>query len=162
MAKIPIPFTGEGGAPDWEELEQFVGGVRIEHDPDDDTDDADTDTEGDRIPIPFVNFGYRVHAPGANSHPTFDRLDAARLWVDVWFDVDGFDPTDVGSRGIPPSVALGGTDTLAAYLLTRNGMQTDRVAQFLGVSRTTVHAYTSRVRGRARDRREELQEQNTE
>lgn len=96
-------------------------------------------------------------ATGFVEVPTFDDPDTARLYADVYFDVGSFREEKTGERGVPPKVAAAGTDTLYAYLLTRPGIDTEQLTSFFDLERETVYSYVSRVRNRAEDRRQTLE-----
>lgn len=122
-------------------VEDYPGEVRItEH---------SVGTDGDTI----YYFDAPMHEP-----MYFDDPDTARLYADVYFDVDSFREEKSGERGVPPAGAAAGTDTLAAYLITQQGMSTEWLMRWMDVERETVHTYLSRVRTRAEERREELSE----
>ncbi len=72
------------------------------------------------------------------------------LYADVYFDVNGFDEAGTGDRGVPPEIIQAGRDTLAAYFLTRPGIDTDWVASFFGVKRERIETYVEWVRQRGR------------
>lgn len=103
-------------------------------------------------------YSVRTPRPAENGYlllPTFETLDIAELYADVYFDVEGFRDEKTGERGIPPEVARAGTDTIAAYLRTQ-GKSTEFLMDWLGVKRETIHSYLSRVRSRAKEKRDEL------
>lgn len=104
---------------------------------------------------------YRFEAP-RHTEVTFDDLDTARLYADVYFDVNGFREEGTGEHGIPPAIFQGGKDTLAAYLLTRPGIDRNWVASFLGVDRAKVDRYVGWVEERAAKIRERVREQAVE
>ncbi|MFC4436606.1 MULTISPECIES: hypothetical protein [Natrialbaceae] len=91
---------------------------------------------------------YRFDAP---EHATivFDDLEEARLYADVYFDVNGFVEADTGTRGVPPEVVQAGKDTLAAYLVTLPWADVNWVASFYGATPTEIERYLSWVRERA-------------
>lgn len=104
---------------------------------------------------------YRFDAP-LHMRVTFADLDTARLYAGVYFDVNGFREEGTGEHGIPPEIFQGGKDTLAAYLLTRPGIDVNWVASFLGVDRVKVDRYVSWVEDRAEKIRERAREQGVE
>lgn len=104
---------------------------------------------------------YRFEAPG-HTIVTFEDPDLARLYADVYFDVNGFREEGTGEYGIPPEIFQGGKDTLAAYLLTCPGVDIYWVASFLGVDQTKAERYVSWVRKRAVKIRERAREQGIE
>jgi hypothetical protein len=93
---------------------------------------------------------YRFEAPGHRGI-TFDDPDLARLYADVYFDVNGFEEAGTGERGVPPAVIQAGRDTLAAYFLTQPGTDLNWVASFYGKKPTKVERYVAAVRERARE-----------
>ncbi|WP_049922421.1 hypothetical protein [Halopiger djelfimassiliensis] len=97
---------------------------------------------------------YRFEAPD-HTPETFDDPDDARLYADVYFDVNGFVEEGTGERGIPPEVVQGGKDTLAAYLVTRPWADVNWVASFYGATPTDIERYCSWVRDRAAEIRTE-------
>lgn len=104
---------------------------------------------------------YEFDAP-LHTAVTFAELDTARLYADIYFDVNGFCEEGTGEHGIPPEIFQGGKDTLAAYLLTRPGIDVNWVASFLGVDRVKVDRYVSWVEDRAEKIRERAREQGVE
>ena len=104
---------------------------------------------------------YRFEAP-LHEPVTFDDLDTARIYADVYFDVNGFREEGTGEHGVPPEIFQGGKDTLAAYLLTRPGVDVNWVASFLGVDRVEVDRYVAWVEDRAATIRERAGEQGVE
>ncbi|SFS68310.1 hypothetical protein [Halostagnicola kamekurae] len=123
-------------------LEEYVLGVRI----------VETDETGD---------DYRFEAPD-HVGITFDSLEDARLYADVYFDVNGFVEADTGARGVPPEIIQAGKDTLAAYLLTLPWADTSWVASFYGVTPTDIDRYRSWVHDRAEEIRAEVTAQDLE
>lgn len=91
---------------------------------------------------------YQFEAP-LHTEVTFEDLDLARLYADVYFDVNGFKEEGTGEHGVPPEIIQGGTDTLSAYLLTRPGIDINWVSSFFGVEREKAERYISGVRQRA-------------
>lgn len=91
---------------------------------------------------------------------TFDDLEAARLYADVYFDVGSFCEDGTGDRGIPPAIAAAGTDTLAAYLLCRSDNTREWVESFFQVDSETLDRYVWSVRTRASKRREQHEASN--
>ncbi len=104
---------------------------------------------------------YRFEAP-AHVDVQFDDLETARLYADVFFDVNGFREEGTGEHGVPPAIFQGGKDTLAAYLLTRPGIDVNWVASFLGVDRAKAERYVSWVGERAETIRERARERGME
>ncbi|QSW97837.1 hypothetical protein [Haloterrigena alkaliphila] len=114
-------------------VEDYVFGVRIV---DDETD------------------GYRFEAP-EHTDIAFESLEDARLYADVYFDVNGFVEEGTGERGVPPEVVQAGKDTLAAYLVTMPWADVNWVASFYGMTTQEVDRYCSWVRDRAAEIRTE-------
>lgn len=104
---------------------------------------------------------YRFEAP-AHADVVFDDAETARLYADVFFDVNGFREEGTGEHGVPPAIFQGGKDTLAAYLLTRPGIDINWVASFLGVDRAKAERYVSWVGERAENIRERARERDVE
>ena len=119
-------------------VEEYVLGVRIV---DDDTDER-----------------YRFEAP-EHTDIAFDSLEDARLYADVYFDVNGFVEEGTGERGVPPEVVQAGKDTLAAYLATMPWADVNWVASFYGATPTEIERYLGWVRNRAEEIRTEVREQ---
>ncbi|ADQ67317.1 hypothetical protein C499_07715 [Halogeometricum borinquense DSM 11551] len=90
---------------------------------------------------------YRFEAPH-HVGAVFEDPELAELYADVYFDVNGFDEAGTGDRGVPPEIIQAGRDTLAAYFLTRPGIDTDWVASFFGVKRERIETYVEWVRQR--------------
>lgn len=122
-------------------LEEYVLDVRI----------VERTPPGDEAPR------YRFEAP-EHTAVTFEDPDLARLYADVYFDVNGFVEAGTGERGVPPEVIQGGTDTLSAYLLTRPGVDINWVSSFFGVDRETAERYVSLVRERGAEIRRRARE----
>ena len=97
---------------------------------------------------------YRFEAP-EHADVAFDRLEDARLYADVYFDVNGFVEDGTGERGVPPEVVQAGKDTLAAYLVTMPWADVNWVASFYGSTPTEIERYLSWVRERAEEIRTE-------
>ncbi|QRV16434.1 hypothetical protein [Haloterrigena salifodinae] len=116
-------------------VEEYVLDVRIV---DDDTDER-----------------YRFEAP-EHTDIAFDSLTDARLYADVYFDVNGFVEEGTGERGVPPEVVQAGKDTLAAYLMTLPWADRDWVASFFGSTPTEIERYLTWVRDRADEVRTEV------
>ena len=104
---------------------------------------------------------YRFVAP-RHTELAFDDADTARLYADVYFDVNGFREEGTGEHGVPPEIFQGGKDTLAAYLLTRPGVDVHWVASFLGVDRLQVERYVDWVEERAASIRAKARKQGLE
>jgi len=99
--------------------------------------------------------GYRFEAP-QHQGVTFGSADRARLYADVYFDVNGFVEAETGDRGVPPEIVQAGKDTLAAYLLTRPGVDEGWVASFYGAKPDRIQRYVERVRSRAAEIRDRV------
>jgi len=91
---------------------------------------------------------YRFEAPD-HAGRTFGDTEAAELYADVYFDVNGFVEEGTGERGVPPVIIQAGRDTMAAYMLTRPHVDEQWVGSFMGVQPGKVQRYVSRVRKRA-------------
>ena len=104
---------------------------------------------------------YRFEAP-QHVGAEFDDAETAELYADVYFDVNGFQEEGTGDRGVPPEVIQAGKDTLAAYFLTRPGVDRNWMASFYGVKPTKVDRYVSWVRDRAEEIREGVRERDLE
>jgi len=91
---------------------------------------------------------YRFEAP-RHRGIEFDDAETAELYADVYFDVNGFEETGTGERGVPPVIIQAGRDTLAAYFLTQPHTDIHWVGSFMGVQPGKVDRYVSRVRKRA-------------
>jgi hypothetical protein len=91
---------------------------------------------------------YRFEAP-QHAGTAFDDAETAELYADVYFDANGFQEEGTGPRGVPPEVVQAGKDTLAAYFLTRPGIDRNWMASFYGVKPAKVRRYVSWVRERA-------------
>lgn len=79
----------------------------------------------------------------------FNDLEGARLYADVYFAVGSFCEDDTGTRGIPPAVSAAGTDSLAAYLLSRPHTSAEWVKSFFQVDQETLDHFVASVRSRA-------------
>jgi hypothetical protein len=97
--------------------------------------------------------GYRFEGPH-HEGAEFDSPEAAELYADVYFDVNGFDEDGVGPRGVPPAIIQAGRDTLVAYFLTQEYADELWIASYYGVTPEKVERYVERVRKRARKIRE--------
>ncbi|ELY50871.1 hypothetical protein [Natronococcus jeotgali] len=104
---------------------------------------------------------YRFDAP-EHAAIAFDDPDDARLYADVYFDVNGFVEADTGGRGVPPEVVQAGKDTLAAYLRTLPWADVNWVASFYGATPTEIERYCSWVRDRAAEIRRRAEEADLE
>ncbi|AUV80895.1 hypothetical protein C2R22_03845 [Salinigranum rubrum] len=91
---------------------------------------------------------YRFEAPD-HVGVVFDDAETATLYADVYFCTNGFVEEGTGERGVPPAVIGAGRAVLAAYLLTRPGIDRDWVASFFGKKPHRVRKYVEWVRGQA-------------
>jgi hypothetical protein len=91
---------------------------------------------------------YRFEAP-SHRGIEFDDPDAAALYADVYFDVNGFQEAGTGERGVPPEIIQAGRDTLVAYFLTQRGVDVNWVASYYGEKPEKIERYANRVRKRA-------------
>jgi len=104
---------------------------------------------------------YRFEAPHHRGM-TFDDAESAELYADVYFDVNGFEETGTGERGVPPIIIQAGRDTLAAYFLAQPYADLHWVGSFMGVQPGKVDRYASRVRKRAENIRTEAAERGVD
>jgi len=102
---------------------------------------------------------YRFEAPNHDGI-TFDDPEAAELYADIYFDVNGFEETGTGQRGVPPVIIQAGRDTLAAYFLTQPTVDEQWVASFMGVQPGKILRYASRVQDRAENIRARIKEED--
>ena len=98
---------------------------------------------------------YRFEAP-KHDGITFPDSEAAELYADVYFDVNAFEEAGTGERGVPPVIIQAGRDTLAAYFLTRDGIDEQWVGSFMGVQPGKILRYKSRVHDRSTNIRERI------
>ncbi|QDX39389.1 hypothetical protein FQU85_00270 (plasmid) [Salarchaeum sp. JOR-1] len=98
---------------------------------------------------------YRFEAPN-HKGKEFADPDAAELYADVYFDVNGFVEEGVGERGVPIEVVQAGRDTLIAYLLTWPTTDADWVASFSGRRPEKIRRYSRRLQERAESIREKI------
>ena len=101
---------------------------------------------------------YRFEAP-EHRGIEFDDPEKAKLYADVYFDVNGFEKAGTGERGVPPIIIQAGRDTLAAYFLTQPYTDLEWVSSFIGVQPGKVERYRSRVQKRATNIRNRAKEQ---
>jgi len=104
---------------------------------------------------------YRFEAP-RHRGMTFDDAESAKLYADVYFDVNGFEEAGTGERGVPPVIIQAGRDTLAAYFLAQPYADLHWVGSFMGVQPGKVERYASRVRKRAENIRREAAERGAD
>jgi hypothetical protein len=100
---------------------------------------------------------YRFEAPQHRGE-TFDDLELAELYADIYFDVNGFEEAGTGERGVPPEIIQAGRDTLAAYFLTQPGTDENWVASFFGVTVEKVQQYVAWVENRSEEVRRGAEE----
>ncbi|SHG48255.1 hypothetical protein [Halobaculum gomorrense] len=98
---------------------------------------------------------YRVEIPDGEV-VDFEDAEDAEVFVDVFFDVNGFEEVGTGDRGIPPEVVQAGGDTVAAYLLTMSGTDLHYVASFCGKRPGQIQRRVEAVRGRAAEIRDRV------
>ncbi len=101
---------------------------------------------------------YRFEAP-EHEGVTFEDPDAAELYADIYFDVNGFEEAETGERGVPPIIIQAGRDTLAAYFLTQDNIDEQWVGSFMGIQPGKVLRYKSRVQDRATNIRNRIEKQ---
>lgn len=104
---------------------------------------------------------YRFEAP-QHCGLTFDNADHAELYADVFFDVNGFQETGTGKRGVPPTIIQAGRDTLVAYFLTQPNTDIYWAASFYGEKPEKIQRYVSRVQKRAEGIRQGAKERGIE
>ena len=100
---------------------------------------------------------YRFEAPH-HQGVEFDDSEMAELYADVYFDVNGFEETGTGERGVPPEIIQAGRDTLVSYFLTQPYTDINWLASYYGEKPEKIQRYVNRVRKRGkliRDRAEE-------
>ena len=93
---------------------------------------------------------YRFEAP-RHRGVEFEDPETAKLYADIYFDVNGFEEAGTGERGVPPVIIQAGRDTLAAYFLTQPYTDKQWVGSFMGVQPGKIERYASRVRKRAQN-----------
>jgi len=125
-------------------VEEYVGDVRI----------VAVERGGDAV-------RYRFEAP-LHCEVTFEDEEMARLYADVYFDVNGFREEGTGEVGVPPEVVQAGKDTLAAYLLTQPHTTREWVASFYGTTHPKIDRYVRWVSDRAAEIREGARERGVE
>ena len=96
---------------------------------------------------------YRFEAPH-HEGIEFDDPETAKLYADVYFDVNGFDERNVGEEGVPPAIIQAGRDTLAAYFRTQSYGDITWIASYYGIKPEKAERYVDRVRKRAAKIRE--------
>lgn len=96
---------------------------------------------------------YQFDAPD-HKHMEFEDMKLAKLYADVYFDVNGFAELGTGERGVPPGIVQAGRDTLAAYFLTQHGIDIHWISSFYGKKPGKIRQYVSRVQSRASEVRE--------
>jgi hypothetical protein len=138
-----VEDSGIGG--DGEVIENYIKDVRI-------VEYLSTESE---------DSSYRFEAP-LHTEVSFDDPELAVLYDDVYFDVNGFKEEGSDEHGVPPEIIQAGTDTLAAYLLTRPGIDINWISSFFGVERDKAERYIKWVRQRATTIREGTRAQGIE
>lgn len=93
-------------------------------------------------------FSYRVETVYAGTN-TFDDERRAKLMLDLYVVVDGFERPESVAVAIPLDVVLAGRAAVATYLYAVRGWSSESVADRLDVSRRTVWEYLSDVRREA-------------
>ncbi len=91
---------------------------------------------------------YRFEAPD-HCGKTFDDPEVATLYAAVYFDVNGFVEADTGERGVPPAIVSAGRDTLAAYMRTLPGADTEWLSCYFAERPEKVRRLLRNVRARA-------------
>ncbi|MFB6163008.1 MAG: hypothetical protein ABEJ86_06185 [Halococcoides sp.] len=91
---------------------------------------------------------YQFEAPNHEGR-TFAEAETAELYVDVYFDVNGFDERGVGERGLPPTIVQAGRDTMIAYLFTQSWADLEWIASYYGCKPARIKRYRNRVQQRA-------------
>ncbi|WP_227380043.1 hypothetical protein [Haladaptatus halobius] len=104
---------------------------------------------------------YRFEAPG-HTEIYFDDPDLAKLYTDIYFDVNGFEEAGTGDRGVPPEIIQAGRDTLAAYFLTQPYTDINWVASYYGKNSTKIERYVAAVQKRAQKVRAGAKERGME
>lgn len=104
---------------------------------------------------------YRFEAPH-HCGIEFEDCEAATLYADVYFEVNGFREEGSGELGIPPEIVQAGKDTMAAYLLALPATTDEWVASFYGTTPGELDKYVSWVRNRAEEIRERAREEGVE
>ncbi|MFC7074057.1 hypothetical protein ACFQJ7_02110 [Halovenus rubra] len=93
---------------------------------------------------------------------SFSDPEKAELYVDIYFDVNGFEEARTGERGVPPVIIQAGRDTLAAYFMTQPSIDEQWVGSFMGVQPGKIIRYVSRVQSRAENIRSRITDKGLE
>lgn len=104
---------------------------------------------------------YRFEAPN-HGGKEFTDPEAAELYADVYFDVNGFNEQDVGEQGIPLEIVQAGRDTLVAYLFTWPSIDIHWIASFSGRQPDKVRRYIKRLEERGESIREQIVREGAE
>ncbi|RXK50135.1 hypothetical protein [Halorientalis pallida] len=91
---------------------------------------------------------YRFEAPD-HCGKTFDDPEVATLYAAVYFDVNGFVEADTGERGIPPAIVSAGRDTMAGYMRTLPGADTEWLSCYFAERPEKIRRLLRNVRARA-------------
>ncbi|SDF99709.1 hypothetical protein [Halorientalis regularis] len=91
---------------------------------------------------------YRFDAPD-HCGETFDDSEVATLYAAVYFDVNGFVEADTGERGVPPAIVSAGRDTMAAYMRTLPGADTEWLSCYFAERPEKIRRLLRNVRARA-------------
>jgi hypothetical protein len=102
---------------------------------------------------------YRFEAP-QHEGIEFEDPEAAELYADVYFDVNGFQEAGTGDRGVPPEIIQAGRDTLVGYFLTQPNVGVEWVASYYGEKPEKIDRYANRVQKRAMKIRAGVAERN--
>lgn len=146
-SSAPAANSTEPNAPEAnvaEPVVEYVGDVRV------------VDVTADGAPE-----RYRFEAPH-HCGIEFEDCEAATLYADVYFEVNGFREEGSGELGIPPEIVQSGKDTMAAYLLALPATTDEWVASFYGTTPGELDKYVSWVRNRAEKIRERAREEGVE
>jgi len=101
---------------------------------------------------------YHVENP-LDRMKSFDSLDRARLYADVYTLVGGFREEKTGERGAPPTIAQARQDIQMAYYASTPSMSVEWVARFFDVDEDEVRANLQLVKSKAKQIREEEDEE---
>ena len=90
---------------------------------------------------------------------TFETLQSARIYADVYEVMGGFREEKTGERGVPPSIARARHDVLVAYLACQPSMSITWAARHFGVDEEEIKQYMTMVRERAAASRQETEKE---
>jgi hypothetical protein len=93
---------------------------------------------------------YRFEAPD-HCGKTFEDPEVATLYADVYFDVNGFVEAETGERGVPPKIVPAGRDTIAAYMRTLPGADTEWLSCYFAERPEKIRRLLQNVRARAEE-----------